>query len=146
MGIVAGAGGCHLMVNPYTDEIAMEPAVTTPSAEQAQAAQVAVTVTQRDYDLVEVRVEDGSVTHGPLYFEDPFEDRGSEDGRFAWGGEEYLYFLHGPGCFLFKGLVFPISAVVTPPWITMASDGRVSQRAWSMVHDARRQAREPVNE
>lgn len=146
LGIAFGTGGCHLMVNPYTDEIAMAPPVTTPSAEQAQAAQVAVTVTQRDYDLAEVRAKDGSVTHGPLYFEDPVEDRGSEDGRFAWGGEEYTYFIHGPGCYLLKVVLFPVSTVVTPPWVTMVSDGHVSQRTWRMDHDSRRQAGKPVNE
>ena len=142
-GVLAGvialiASGCHLMVNPYADELAMQPPVTTPSAEQAQAAPVAPTATHRDYEVVEATAKDGSVTHGPLYFEDPFEDRESEDARFAWSGEEYIYFIHGPACYLLKGGLFPISAVVTPPWVTMVSDGRVSQQTWRMEHDAQR--------
>ena len=138
VGIAVVASGCHLMVNPYIDELAMQPLVTTPSAQQAQAASVAPVATHRDYEPVELTAKDGSVTHGPLYFEDPFEDRGSEDGRFAWSGEEYMYFIHGPACYLLKGGLFPISAVVTPPWVTMVSDGRVSQRTWRMDHDAQR--------
>ena len=145
VGVAAVAGGCQLAVNPYTDEIAMEAGATTPSAQQARAAEVTATIQQRDYALTEVTAQNASVTHGPLYFEDPFEDKGSDDGRFAWSGEEYLYFIHGPGCFLLRGALFPINAVVTPPWTVMVSDGRLSRRALGMEHDAVRWADEPVS-
>ena len=146
LAVAACTGGCQLVVNPYADEIAAEAGATTPSAQQARAAEVTANIQQRDYALTEVRARGGSVTHGPLYFEDPFENQGSDDGRFAWSGEEYLYFIHGPGCFLLKGALFPFNAVVTPPWRVMVSDGRLSRRALGMEHDAARQADEPVSQ
>ena len=146
IGILACASGCQLLINPYVDELAGRPAVTTLSADGARTAEATPTVLQREYDQTAVCPQDGMVTHGPLYFEDPFESRGSNDGRFAWTGEEYLYFLYGPGRFLLNGAFFPVSAVVTPPWLVMASDGHPGRRAWGEDHDAERWTSVPVDE
>ena len=137
-GILTCASGCQLLINPYVDELAAQPAVTTLSADEARTAEVTPQVLQREYAQTPVCAQDGAVTHGPLYFEDPFEDQGSNDERFAWTGEEYLYFLYGPGRFLLNGAFFPVSAVVTPPWVVMASDGHPGCRAWGEKHDAQR--------
>ena len=134
------ASGCQLLVNPFTDELANRPAVTTPSVQVAREARVERAVLHRTYKPIEVAVVDGAVTHGPLYFEDPFEDKGSQDGKCAWTGEDYLYLLYGPGRFSLNSVLFPVSAMVTPPWVVMASDGRLSQQALGMDHDAERWA------
>jgi hypothetical protein len=132
--------GCSLLVNPFTDELAGQGPVTTPSADVVRAAPVETAITQRPYAEVQVNAHDGTVTHGPLYFEDPFEDTGSEDGRFAWTGTDYLHaWLLGPGRFAVNAVAFPISAVVDPPWVVMASDGQPSRSVAGMKHDAERQ-------
>jgi len=135
-----GVSGCQLIVNPFADEFANRPAVVTPSVRVAREARVEPVVLRRPCSPIEVTVVDGAVTHGPLYFEDPFEDKGSEDGRFAWTGEDYLYLLYGPGRFSLNSLLFPVSAMVTPPWVVMASDGHLSRQALGMDHDAERWA------
>jgi len=133
------------MVNPFHDELAGQQAVTTASVEGARAAKTTPTVRQRDYPTVELRPEAEGVTHGPLYFEDPFEDKGSEDGRFAWTGEDYLQMFYWRGRFLLNTFFFPVSAVVTPPWTIMESDGRLSRQALGYDHDAERAA-EPAQD
>lgn len=130
--------GCQLIVNPFKDELAGQQAMTTASVEGARAAKTTPSVRQRDYPPVELRAEADGVTHGPLYFEDPFEDKGSEDGRFAWTGEDYLQLFYWRGRFLLNTVLFPISAVVTPPWMVMESDGRLSRQALGCDHDAER--------
>jgi hypothetical protein len=138
--------GCQLMVNPFRDELAGRQEMTTASVEGARAAKTTPTVRQRDYAPFELHAEGDGVTHGPLYFEDPFEDKGSEDGRFAWTGEDYLQFVYWRGRFLLNTLFFPVSAVVTPPWTVMESDGRVSREALGWDHDAERWVEPPVDE
>lgn len=135
-----GASGCQLLVNPFTDELADRPAVTTPSVQITHAARVGEAAMRRTYKPIDVAVRDGVVLHGPLYFEDPFEDKGSEDGKFAWTGEDYLCILYGPGRFSLNSVLFPLSAAVTPPWVVMASDGYLSPQALGMDHDAERWA------
>ena len=138
--------GCQLMVDPFKDELAGQQAITTASVEGAQAAKTTPTVRQRDYTPVELRAEADGVTHGPLYFEDPFENKGSEDGRFAWTGEDYLQMFYWRGRFLLNTVLFPISAVVTPPWTMMESDGHLTRQALGHDHDAERWVEPPAEE
>ena len=130
--------GCQLVVNPFADELASQQKVTTPSAERARAATPAPSTLHRSHLVRKIRTHDGAVTHGPLYFEDPFEDHGSEDARSAWTGEDYLHLACGPGRYLLNGALFPVSAMVTPPWVVMTSDGRLSRQILGMDHDAER--------
>jgi hypothetical protein len=128
------------MVNPFHDELAGPQAMTTPSVEGARAATTAPSLRQRGYAPVEIHAETGAVTHGPLYFEDPYEEKGSEDGQFAWTGEDYFQTAYGRGRFLVNVLLFPISAIVTPPWTVMESDGHLRRQALGMDHDVQRAA------
>lgn len=136
--IAALTGGCQLMVDPFKDELAGRQVMSTASVEGAREAKTTPTVRQRDYTPFELHAEAGDVTHGPLYFEDPFEDKGSEDDRFAWTGEDYLQMFYWRGRFLLNTAFFPVSAVVTPPWTVMESDGRLSRQALGYDHDAER--------
>ena len=140
------ATGCQLMVNPFRDELAGQQGTTTASVEGARAAMTTPTVRQRGYEPFELHAEDEGVTHGPLYFEDPFEDKGSVDGRFAWTGEDYLQMFYWRGRFLLNTVFFPVSAVVTPPWTVMESDGHLSRQALGYDHDAERWVGPPADE
>ena len=134
--MAALAAGCRLMVDRFADELANQSPVTTPSVEAARAVSVEPTDSHRAHGVVEVRAEDGMVTHGPLYFEDPFEETGGEDGVFALSGVDYRHLVYGPWRFLTNAVLFPINGAVTPPWLVMASDGKPSRRAWGMDHDS----------
>jgi len=140
------ATGCQLMVNPFRDELEGRQEMATASVEGVRAAKTTPSVRQRGYASFELRSEDLGVTHGPLYFEDPFEDKGSEDGRFAWTGEDYLQIFYWRGRFLLNTVFFPVSAVVTPPWTLMESDGRLSRQSLGYDHDAKRWVEPPVDE
>ncbi len=118
--------GCGRIVNPFRDEYANRPPVTTPSVEAVLAADVQPSVQER-LGVEKTRcAADGSVAHGPLYFEDPSEEHGSEDGQFKWTGADYAWMVEWRARFLVNLIAFPVSAVVNPPWQTMESDGNYS--------------------
>jgi len=137
-GVASVLSGCQLVQNPFADELASQRGVTTPSVDAVREAAVKPTAVQAHGEAKTLPMTDGSVTHGPLYFEGPFEDKGSDDGKFAWTGEDYLWMFSWRGRFLLNAVAFPVSAVVTPPWTVMVSDGRPSPRAFGEQHDAER--------
>lgn len=118
--------GCSQMVDPFRDEYAHCPPVTTPSVDAVRAADVPPSIQDRHGVEKLRRAADGSVCHGPLYFEDPSEEGGSDDGHFAWTGEDYVWIASWRARFLGNLIAWPVSAVVTPPGMTMVSDGRRS--------------------
>jgi len=135
-----------MMVDPFKDELAGQQAITTASVEGVREANTTPTVRQRDYTPVELLAEPDGVTHGPLYFEDTFEGKSSEDDTFAWTGEDYWQLFYWRGKFLLDILFFPVNAVVTPPWTVMESDGRLSRRVLGCDLDSERWAEPEVNE
>lgn len=118
--------GCSMMVNPFKDDYAHMPPVTTPSVDAVLAANVTPSLQERHGVEKSRAAVDGSVIHPPLYFEDPFEDHGSEDGHFEWTGEDYVWIAYSRLRFMANLFAFPVSAVVNPPWQEMVSDGRLS--------------------
>jgi hypothetical protein len=137
--------GCQLFVNPWRDEIAHNPPVTTGSAEYADALDVAPVVRHRDVEQATVRVASGTVTHGALYFEDPCETAGSDDGQFAWTKEDLAYSALGPIRYMLNLAFIPVSVVEMPPWTVMASDGETSRHVLWMPHDAGRETNAATN-
>lgn len=131
-------GGCQLAVDPFTDELANRPAVTTPSVEGTRAADAAPNVPALRGEPTEVFAKTGAVWHGPLYFEDSVEGECGPDDPFAWTGADYLDMLLGRVRFLCNTLLFPINVIRTPPWAVMESDGRPSRRVLWMKCDAER--------
>jgi hypothetical protein len=123
---LAFLAGCSQMVNRFRDEYAHRPPVTTPSVEAVLAAEVPPSVQERHGDEKLRCAVDGSITHLPLYFEDPTEESGSENGHFAWTGEDYLWIAYWRVRFMANLIALPVSAVVNPPCQTMVSDGRRS--------------------
>jgi len=130
--------GCSLIVHPFRDELANEPPVTTASVETVRNTQATRSVQVRDWPAVDLYSQDGAVKHLPLYFEDPYEDKGSEDGKFAWTWEDYFQVFYWRARFLVNTIAFPVSVVVTPPWTVMESDGVLSRQALGWEHDAER--------
>ena len=99
----------------------------------------------RGWDPVAVSSTSGAVTHYPLYFEDPFEDKAhgrtdetSPHNVYHIGWEDYIALAYCPTRAVLNGALLPISAVVTPPWQAMESDGRLSRQILGYDHDATR--------
>ena len=98
--------------------------ISTPSVENVREANVGVSLHRRPFQLTPVSAKDATVTHTPLYYEDPCETPG-ERLSFAWTGEDYFHLLYGPARFLVSTALFPLSAIDTPPWKMMRSDGQL---------------------
>jgi hypothetical protein len=98
---------------------------------------------QRGWPETVVAADSGSVPHPPLYFEDPFEDKG--DGRtdakdphnvYRSGWEDDVALPYCFARFTLNWMLLPASAIVTPPWVVLESDGKVSKQILWRDHDA----------
>lgn len=127
--------GCRTMAHPSADAVGRQIPITTPSVEGAWAVETTRGDLHRPFEVMELPAADGTVTHGPLYFEDPDEEADGDD-RFAWTAQDYLRLFNWRGRFLYNLVLFPVSVVVTPPWMLMASDGNPSRRVLGFYHDA----------
>ncbi len=138
--LVAGAAaGCSEAgpgVNCFKDDGIPENLWTTPSAEAIAAAKPEPLVRQRGWEPSQARLEPEGSPHFPLWWEDPFEDKGSLDGRYAWTYEDYIALPYSNARWLLNTMLWPASAIVTPPGTTMISDGVLSRQLLGYDHDA----------
>ncbi len=132
------AWGCQHTINPFKDDLPPTEAISTASADGVRATGKVAEVRRRPLEPGRVEYAHGGVTHWPLWWEDPFEDKGSQDQVFAWTWEDYLAWPYSFGRFLLNTMGWPVSAVVTPPGTVMISDGRLSRQALGYDHDAER--------
>ena len=129
------SAGCHEYVNPWNDNTIATESVTTSSVAAARAQTRPSAMRHRAYAPAALNAQDGSVTHFPLWFEDPFEDRGSEDGQFAWTYADYIAMPYGLSRMVLNTIALPVSAVVHPPIPVMVSDGVTSRQWLGYDHD-----------
>jgi len=124
--------GCSLIVNPNYDELSSSPLTMTPSERGVREAHVvAANQHVRSFETIPCPAHTGNITYGPLYFEDPFVLGGSDDDQFAWTLEEPFYYMLGPMRYGANIFFWPISAVVSPPWVpvAMADTGSTQENA-----------------
>jgi hypothetical protein len=134
---VALAGCSGQTIDPFRDVSAVpEESMTTASVETIREAGKAAAIRVRPWESSTLASEDGTVTHWPLWWEDPFEDRGSEDGADAWTWEDYAGLLYCPARFVLNTAAWPVSAIVTPAGTVLCSDGRISKQLVWRDHDA----------
>jgi len=143
--VVAGCSTSGPGVNPFKDDSISESQWTTPSAEGVLAASAGPSLRHLDWPPSEARIEPVGVPHWPLWWEDPFEDKGSVNNSFAWTYEDYVALPYGYGRFLLNTIAWPVSAVVTPPGTVEASDGYISRQALGYDHDAIKEKSSPVS-
>ena len=148
--LFSGFVGCAHLNNPYEDSSAMiNDEMTTPSTQGYMAGGAPTgRPLGRTWAGSQVQYTNGAVTHWPLWFEDPFEDKGNgfcpvedrdaPDNVFCWNWVDYMHIGYGPGRELVNIAGFPASAVVTPPGTLMESDGRLSKGLLGYDHDAKR--------
>lgn len=152
------AAGCSIVPNYYKET---GPSVTmpweTPTSVDVRERFEPAAQRDREWPETHLAAESGVVEHLPLYFEDPFEDKGH--GRtdatdphnvYRLGWEDWVAMPYGLARFTANWLLLPVSAVVTPPWTVMESDGFLSRQLLGYDHDAIPAGREshavPVNE
>lgn len=137
--------GCAHVPNQWAED---GPATTeqwdSPTAKDLRAGHSPAQQRQRDCEASSLAAEPGAVTHWPLYFEDPFVDKGhGREGlnTYHLGWEDYLAMPYCYARFTLNWLMLPASAAVTPPWVLMESDGRISRQVLGYDHDATRARR-----
>ena len=120
-------------VNPWRDDSISREAWSTPSRDGVLAAGHAPALRHRELAETQAPLADNSVPHYPLWWEDPFEDKGDSNAEFAWTWQDYVGMPYGFGRFLLNTVAWPVSAAVTPPGTPMVSDGCIGRD-----HDAAR--------
>jgi len=120
-------------VNPWRDDSIPRVAWSTPSQDAVIAAGHQPVIRRRDIPEIQAPHADEHVPHYPLWWEDPFEDKGDGNKAFAWGWQDYVAMPYSFGRFLLNTMGWPVSIVVTPPGTPMVSDGRIGRD-----HDAAR--------
>ncbi len=154
--LVVGTAGCSRFNNPWKDSSSvMDAEMTTASADHHRGKSQFGRQYQRGTPRADVVYENGATTHWPLWFEDPFEDKGNRlrgaadadapDTQFAWNWADYLHIGYGPSRMLMNIGAWPISAAVRHPGMLMESDGRISKGLVWKDHDAR-PSNSPVRE
>ncbi len=70
------------------------------------------------------------VQHGPLYFEDEFENVGAVNSHCPVGltWADLVVFPYCDARWLLNTIALPVSVVVNPPWQAMCSDGEPGKR------------------
>lgn len=146
---VVSSTACSHLNDPFKDSSAtIDAEMTTASAEGYKGKREFYVPLHRRGAMTQVCYENGSTTHWPLWFEDPFEDKGNDvtdpndrdpiDHYFAWTWVDFLHMGYGPGRLLLNTVLYPASAVVTPPGTLMESDGRLDKNIAGYDHDAKR--------
>ncbi len=135
--LLASAGGCGELINPFRDDLPDATIITTASASRIQEAGLAAAARQRGWEPQMVTTQDAGVTHWPLWWEDVVEDSGSDDGQFAWTICDFVCILYSPGRQIVNTAVLPVSMLIDPPGAVRCSDGSVSGRMYgARSHDA----------
>jgi len=114
-------------VNPWRDDSIPADTWSTPSRDGILAAGHEPVIRQREMTEVNAPHVSRDVPHYPLWWEDPLEDKGDQNDRFAWTWQDYIAMPYSFGRFLLNTMAWPVSAVVTPPGTPMVSDGKVGR-------------------
>jgi len=129
--------GCNELVDPWTDDTVGPDLVTTASVDGAQKTDTRQRDVAREFASTPLTPQDGTVSHYPLWWHDPYEDNGSSDQRFAWTWGDYVLMPFGLSRFIVNTIGSPITMGVYPPVPLRASDGVASQEGWAAQQDAR---------
>lgn len=141
--------GCAAQVNNvFVDTAApARSELTTPSADGYRSGMPAWHE-HRAWQASRLEYHRFDVTHWPIWWEDPFLDKGNgttdeadrdaADRLFAVTWVDYLAIPYSAARCVLNTAAWPISAAVTLPGTVMASDGRISRQALGHDHDAQR--------
>lgn len=129
--------GCHKIENQFAEDgpsshVELDSATVRDLRAQGDADHPQ---RERHWEKSRFALRDGVVWHGPLYFQDPFEDKGAghEERRMGW--EDFVAAPYGFSRFTLNWLGSPVSMIVNPPWQTTESDGELSCQLLGYDHD-----------
>lgn len=141
---VALLAGCTYVPNWFKEDgPSTSMAWDSPSAADIRSRTQPAPQRHRDTAQVTVSPSRGQVYHWPVYFEDPFVDKGH--GRtdetnphdvYRAGWEDYVALPYSPARYIANLVLLPASAIVTPPITVQESDGKVSRQLLGYDHDA----------
>ncbi|MCC7293855.1 MAG: hypothetical protein IT449_17490 [Phycisphaerales bacterium] len=120
------AGCQNVYENMYVDTQSPHQPVETASSAKLKAMTGKAESRSRGHEAMTSPAADTRVCHGPLYFEDPFESKGSLDGKFAWTLEDHFATVYCGGRWLANTIFLPVSVTVHPIWSTACTDGAVA--------------------
>ncbi|GMU24741.1 MAG: hypothetical protein AMXMBFR13_48130 [Phycisphaerae bacterium] len=120
-------------VNPWCDDSIPPDVWTTPSEQGILMAAHEPALRARDFPPSQAPMACFDVPHYPLWWEDPFEDKGDGDHCFMWTWQDYFAMPYSYARMHLNTLAWPVSAAVTPPGARMVSDGCIGRD-----HDAAR--------
>ncbi|HMQ14488.1 MAG TPA: hypothetical protein PKC49_00805 [Phycisphaerae bacterium] len=135
-GLLSGAGCGRIHCLFHDDSLATAETPGSATAEDVLGRFEPAAQRQRSWPRQEIGSQYEPVAHGPLYFEDPFEDKGAGRPDQRWGWEDYVALAYCPARHVLNLLAMPVSIVVTPPWTPMESDGHLSRQLLGYDHDA----------
>jgi hypothetical protein len=129
LALVVASTACNQppAVNPWMDDSIGPEAQTTPSRDGFLAAGREPVLRKRALPQSEVSCARSGVPHYPLWWQDPFIDKGDGNKEFAWTWQDYIAMPYGLGRFILNTVAVPVSAVVHPPGMPMVSDGVVGR-------------------
>lgn len=131
------SGGCAAINNQFAEDGPSRTlAYDSPSVADVRERYQQPQQRQRDCPPVAVAAQSGAVHHGPLYFEDPFEDKGHGRDDYRLGWEDGVALPYGFARYILNGAALPVSMAVTWPWTRMESDGEISEQLLGPDHDA----------
>ncbi|MBK9126948.1 MAG: hypothetical protein IPM13_04010 [Phycisphaerales bacterium] len=139
-----GVAGCAYVPNYFKED---GPATTmswdSPSAADVKARYQPTPVVARTGEPQTLAPKDGVVRHFPVYFENPFVDKGH--GRtdetdpldvYRGGWEDFVAAPYDFARFHVNWVGLPVSFIVTPPVTVQESDGELSRQLLGYDHDA----------
>ena len=112
-------------INPWRDDSIPPSAYGTASSDYILSANVPPTIRQRNTEPINGPDVSWDVPHYPLWWEDSFDDQGDNNNTYAWTWQDYFAMPYGLARFLLNTTALPVSAIVTPPFTPIASDGIV---------------------
>lgn len=124
--VVVFAGCQNVYENMYVDAQSPRGPVETASSAKLKTLTGQAAPRSRGHEAMTSPAADTRVCHGPLYFEDPFESKGSLDGKFAWTLEDHFATVYCGGRWLANTIFLPVSVTVHPIWSTACTDGAVA--------------------
>jgi len=109
----------------------------TPSSTFVKQSSAESAAAQRDWPAMTSYYAVPLVQHGPLYFEDEFENVGPVSGSCprGWTWLDFLAIPYCDGRWMLNTIASPISMVVYPPWQPTCSDGEPGKTPLGLTLD-----------
>lgn len=138
---VSGCGNIHNLF--VEDGPSFDDPLDSPTGLDIRGKATLGTMNSRGWSRMTASPESGAVRHGPLYFEDPFEDKGFGRTRethpiavYVIGWEDAIATPYSYARYTANWLLWPASLIVTPVITLYDSDGKVSPQLLGYDHDA----------